>query len=218
MSVDFSTQHGNFKLSVVVTDPPWYENCYILQHLPSLEQAVVDPGSNPERIQAALKANGGTVREILLTHGHPDHLGAVRALQEALAIPCRAHEDEAPLIHGISDYAKRRLGMTVEPPASLTTFTNETELELGGERYTAIPTPGHTPGGVCFAFDGFVLTGDTLFNEGIGRTDLPGGNGRQLMDSITHLLAQLPDESYLYCGHGPRWIVKEAKPWWASMR
>jgi glyoxylase-like metal-dependent hydrolase (beta-lactamase superfamily II) len=218
MTADFTTQHGALTLTAVVTDPPWFENCYIVQHSQTGEQLVIDPGSNPERILAALKANGGPVREILLTHGHPDHLGAVRALQEALDVPCRGHEDEAPMVANIADYARRRLGMSVEVPLSFVPFPTGTGFTLGDQSFTAIPTPGHTPGGVCYAFDGFVLTGDTLFNHGVGRTDLPGGDQRLLVGSISTLLDQLPADAFLYSGHGPRWGVDEARPWWSAMR
>lgn len=217
MPVDFSADHGDWLVSVVVTDPPWYENCYIVKHKASGQQIVVDPGSNADEIAVALEEGGGNVQGIYLTHGHPDHLGAVRALQERLGLSCRAHVDEAPLIDRIVDYARARLGMVVEPPLPIDYFSDSTPLSLGGQSFRAIPTPGHTPGGVCLDFGSFTLTGDTLFNEGLGRTDLPGGNGPQLVRSITGLLEQLPDDSALYCGHGPGWTAGEAKPWWKQM-
>ncbi|OIQ91268.1 putative polyketide biosynthesis zinc-dependent hydrolase PksB [mine drainage metagenome] len=218
MPVDFSADHGDWSLSVVVTDPPWFENCYIVRHKASGQQLVVDPGSNADKIAEALMEGGGKVEAILLTHGHPDHLGAVRALQDRFGVPARAHANEEPLVLRIVDYARARLGLQVEQPHPLAYFTDADTLSLGGQRIRAIATPGHTPGGVCFDFGSFVLTGDTLFNEGVGRTDLPGGDGRLLMGSITRLLEQLPDPAaWLYAGHGPRWTVAEARPWWASM-
>lgn len=217
MPVDFIADHGSWTLSVVVTDPPWYENCYIVGHPASGKLAVVDPGGNADKIQGVVEETGGTVECILLTHGHPDHLGAVRALQEVWDVPCRAHRNEAELIGVIPQYAKARLGMTVEPPRSVDYFGDDDVLTLGGQIFRAIPTPGHTPGGVCFDFGPFTLTGDTLFNQGVGRTDLPGGNGALLMKSITGLLPQLADSSFLYSGHGPRWTAGEAKPWWKAM-
>ncbi len=218
MSQGSVVEFGDFLVRVVVTDPPWYENCYIVQHIPSGEQIVVDPGSNAERIVAAVEENGGKVSAIMLTHGHPDHLGAVNVLQSLWNVPCRLHQDEAPLVRDIAAYAKRRLGIEVQAPSSFETFDEETPLSLGGVAFRAFPTPGHTPGGVCFVFDaGFVLTGDTIFNRGIGRTDLPGGDGPLLVRSITRLLQSLPGPLMLYPGHGPGWTVAEAQPWWAAM-
>ena len=217
MPVDFVADHNDWQLSVVVTDPPWYENCYIVRHVASSKLAIVDPGGSPDKILAAVAELGGDVEYILLTHGHPDHLGAVKALQDQLDVTCKAHQDEGPLIGAIVPYARSRLGMTVETPKQIDYFTDADELSLGGQSFRAIATPGHTPGGVCYDFGPFTIAGDTLFNQGVGRTDLPGGNGPLLMKSITHLLDQLPDASFLYPGHGARWVAKEAKRWWKQM-
>lgn len=218
MSANFTTQHGDYRLSVMVTAPPWYENCYVVQHTPSGEMVVIDPGSDPERILSAIETLGGSVREILLTHGHPDHLGAVRPLQDKLGVACRVHGNEAPLLADIVHYARTRLGLDIEAPLSIEAFADDTAFELGGVPFQMIPTPGHTQGGVVYHFGSFAMTGDTLFNHGVGRTDLPGGNGPQLVASISRLLDGLPNNCQLYCGHGPSWTVAEARPWWTAMR
>lgn len=208
---------GDFTLSVVVTSPPWYENCYIVRHNPSDELVVVDPGGDAERISAAVRADGGTVVAIWLTHGHPDHIGAVCALQREFSVPCLAHSCERPIIEGAGRLASALMGEPLEIPQTCQYFTNDSPLTLGGVTITAHHTPGHTPGGVCYAFPAFVLTGDTVFQEGIGRSDLPGGNGRQLMASITGLLDILSEEQMLFSGHGPYWSVGEARAWWRAM-
>lgn len=205
---------GPFTLDVVVTDPPWFENCYIVRHTASGAQAVFDPGSSPERIAAKIQSGGGAPDAIYLTHGHPDHLGAVAALQTRFGVACHAHRDERPLVAGAAALSMMLAGIPVEPPAACQWFGDEAAFTLGGERFSVLPTPGHTPGGVCFVFPGFALTGDTLFQGGIGRTDLPGGDARQLDDSITRLLAALPRETLLFSGHGPYWTVREARAWW----
>ncbi len=205
---------GDFSLTLVVTSPPWYENCYIVQHKPSGAVAVVDPGSDGDRILHLMQTAGGTPEVILLTHGHPDHLGAANQIETALKIPTRAHADEVPVIANASALNRSFTGKEQTGPASLETFAGEQGETLGGAPIRVIHTPGHTPGGVCFDFGRFVLTGDTLFRNGVGRTDLPGGSEQQLWASINRLLGLLEDDVVLFSGHGPEWTVREARKWW----
>lgn len=219
MSANLAIEHNEFRIFAVVTDSPWYENCYIVQHVPSKDQVIVDPGSNPAHILSVIAESGGSSRQILLTHAHPDHVGAVRALQDKLKIPCRVYYHDEPLLRDVMAYARDYLGVSVEEPLSFDTFDDHDLLTLGGQTIRVIPTPGHTQGSVCYAIGkGIVLTGDTLFNQGVGRTDLPGGNASQLAASIDHLLEGLEDDARLLSGHGPDWTAGEAKRWWKSAR
>ena len=205
---------GDFSLSVVVTSPPWYENCFLVLHKPSQALAVVDPGGDGDKLLEAIKAVGGTPQVILLTHGHPDHLGAAHQLETALNISTRAHADEAPVIANSSALNRSFTGQDQTGPGSLETFTGEPTETLGGAPIRVIHTPGHTPGGVCFDFGSFVLTGDTLFRNGVGRTDLPGGSEQQLWASINRLLGMVGEDVMLFSGHGPEWNVRDARRWW----
>lgn len=207
---------GGYSLTTVVTDPPYFENCYIVRHMDSGDQVIVDPGSAAERIIAQAQADGGTVKAILLTHGHPDHMGAAHALQQEFGVPVHAHRDENAIIAELHQWSMALLGQSLPAPQDVQLFDGEPDLELGQVRCKAIYTPGHTPGGVTFAFDGFALTGDTLFQQGVGRTDFPGGDHGQLVSSITRLLQQLPDDSELFAGHGGSWTAAHAKRWWPS--
>ena len=205
---------GDFSLSVVVTSPPWYENCFLVLHKPSRALAVVDPGGDGERLLEAIAETGGTPQVILLTHGHPDHLGAAHQLETAFDISTRAHADEAPVIAKSSDLNRSFTGQPQTGPGKLETFAGEPTETLGDASIRVIHTPGHTPGGVCFDFGPFVLTGDTLFRNGVGRTDLFGGSEQQLWASINRLLGMLGEDVMLFSGHGPEWSVRDARRWW----
>jgi glyoxylase-like metal-dependent hydrolase (beta-lactamase superfamily II) len=210
-------QFGDLSLTTVVTSPPWYENCYIVRHVPSGALVVVDPGGDSQRVIAAIEKEGGAPQAIWLTHGHPDHVGAARAIEAKFAIPTRYHATEAPVLARASDLNRAFSGEPLEGPSTLESFDGEPSLDLGGHPVRVILCPGHTPGGVVFDFGAFALTGDTLFMQGVGRTDLPGGSERQLWASINRLLTLLPDEAMLYSGHGPEWPAREARRWWRLM-
>lgn len=205
---------GDYVLRQVVTAPPYYENCYLVHHKPTACTVIVDPGAGPSAILAAVEELGGAVSAIILTHGHPDHVASLDAVAQATKAPVYAHRNEQGILEAAGEWGQALLGQAVKvPPVEY--FEGEPTLDLvGGVRVVA--TPGHTPGGVCFSFPGFALTGDTLFDHGFGRTDFPGGNAPQLRASIDGFLQGVAPEDLLFSGHGGAWSVAVARRWWSG--
>jgi glyoxylase-like metal-dependent hydrolase (beta-lactamase superfamily II) len=178
-------------------------NCGLVYCPAGKECAVVDPGAEPERIIAAIAEEG--LRPVLLinTHGHVDHTGANREIKDKYGLPLLIHAAD-------KDYLGRThnlelslfLGAQNSPPADRLLADGDV-IEVGRGRLRVLHTPGHTPGGICLLGDGFLLSGDTLFFEGVGRTDLPGGDPRRLVSSIRDKLMTLPDDIVVLPGHGP---------------
>lgn len=208
---------GNFLITTIVTNRPFLENCYLIRHRPSGAQLLIDPGIGADRILAKVRSGGDRLSEIWLTHGHLDHIGGVYEVQKALGVVCRAHMAEKSLIAEQPNWAARLANLRIETPLSCDFFEDEPLLSFAGAQARTIATPGHTPGGVCYLFHGFAFTGDTLFRQGIGRTDLPGGSTRKLSASITRLLDIAPPETVLFSGHGAPWTAGQAREWWRFM-
>jgi len=206
---------GDYDVTVVVTAPPYYENCMVVRHRPSGAKVIVDPGAGAAGILAAAQKMPGDVVAVLLTHGHPDHIASLAEVAAVTGAPVFAHRAEQVVLDAADEWGQALLGRPVPVP-EVKYFDDEPTLDMmGGIR--VVTTPGHTPGGVCFVFDGFAMTGDTLFMQGIGRTDFPGGDSRQLAASIRRFLDSVPGDTVLFSGHGPEWAAADAQKWWQAM-
>ena len=176
--------------------------CYIISCSETKMAAVVDPGGDVVRILDTVKKSGLQVEAIIATHAHPDHVCGNRELKEATGAPIIMHKEDAaffgrPEIQGYFSM----LGMEASPPADRTVEDGDV-IQIGKVELTVLHTPGHTPGGICLLHDLDVITGDTLFVGGVGRTDFPGGSHKQLFDSIQKKLLVLPDATRVWPGHG----------------
>ena len=180
-------------------------NCFILGDKQSNEAAVVDPGADCAKILAAVNRLGFQVKYIINTHGHFDHVGCNRPVQEKTGGELLIHEKDVPLLSQAAKSAQM-YGLSVEEsPAPSRFLTDGMILELGKRSIEVLHTPGHTQGGCCLLLqnEGVVITGDTLFADSVGRTDLPGGSHEQLIASIKAKLMPLSDETVVWPGHGP---------------
>lgn len=166
---------------------------------------IFDPGGDAEVLLAFLKEKGLEPSRVLLTHAHFDHIGAIPALLAAHpGLPVHVGVGDKPFF-GHPFNANPPAYPSVPPPATLAADLAEgMELSADGLMARVLATPGHTPGGVCFYFEGesLLVAGDTLFAGSAGRTDFPGGSARTLYASLARLKA-LPPETKVVCGHGP---------------
>ncbi|HEY1952392.1 MAG TPA: MBL fold metallo-hydrolase [Gemmatimonadaceae bacterium] len=192
------------------------ENCYIVADEASGDMAVVDPGDNADAILAALGERKGTLRAILLTHGHHDHVGAVSVVCDAYKLEAQVHAGDTRLIRQAPLYALSFTGRQMEVPRPVKAFAEQPEAGLGALRFGAIHTPGHTPGSVVYTIGRAAFTGDTLTFEHVGRTDFPGASRPQIEESVSRFLSAAQPDTVLFPGHGRRWTAGEAAEWWNS--
>lgn len=186
---------------------PMQANCYILGSATSSCAIVVDPGAEPEKIKTQLKQLGLQISCIVNTHGHIDHIGA----NSALEAPVYIHRLDADFLNDSRLNLSEILGLSATSSKSARLLDDKQKLKIEDISLEVIHTPGHTPGGICLNAGRFCLTGDTLFAQGIGRTDLPYANEENLLHSIREKLLTLPDEMVIYPGHGPSSTIGEEK-------
>lgn len=188
---------------------PLEVNCYILGSEESGNAVVVDPGGDADKILELLQAQRLTVKWVINTHGHFDHIGGNRGLIEKTGAELMIHADDAPLLQNAEEHAAL-FGLTVElSPQPDRLLEHGDILELDDLRFQVIHTPGHSPGGVCLRIEDIIIVGDTLFAGSVGRTDLPGGDHDQLISNIRERLLVLPESTRVCPGHGPMTTIRQ---------
>lgn len=180
-------------------EPPIDNNNYLLIDEQSNEAALVDCSAVDDDIKKALDENGAKLKYILLTHGHFDHIAGIRPDTNTQIV---MHKDDLVILNQVNKYLPL-FGMPEMTIPNIDIFVDDnSKLMLGDNEIKVIHTPGHTQGGVCYLIDGKLFSGDTIFRESVGRTDLEGGDFDQIIDSITNKIFTLPPETLIYPGHG----------------
>lgn len=188
---------------------PFFKNGFVLACDSTREAVLIDPGDEVGGLLSFIEKNRLTVRHILLTHAHVDHVTGVAAAKRALGAPVYLHREDLFLYeHAVE--SGLLFGLDVEPQPPIDVFyTPRQEIAFGGYEVRPHHTPGHCPGGVCLqvgekgAAGTQLFVGDTLFAGSIGRTDLPGGDYATLIRSIRTVLFAFGDDAVVYPGHGP---------------
>ena len=188
-------------------------NCSIFGDEQTHEAIVVDPGDEIERITEILERHQLRVTAIVITHAHIDHIAGAHKLRALTQAPVYLNQQDRELLEGLDMQAR---WLEIETPQRTEvdeTAQDGTVLHLGKAEFRVLHTPGHTQGSVSIWIPGEnkLLAGDTLFRDSIGRTDLPGGNSRQLLSSIKTRLFELPDQAVVVPGHGPLTTIGREK-------
>lgn len=188
-------------------------NCSIFGDEQTREAIVVDPGDEIGEITAVLVQHQLRVKAIVITHAHIDHVAGASQLRTLTNAPVYMNERDQELLDMLDVQASWLRVKTPERPVIDIASPEGTVLTLGSAEFQFIDTPGHTPGSQCLWIPGEnkLVAGDTLFRNSVGRTDLPGGNGRQILSSIKTKLLGLPKEAIVIPGHGPQTTIGHEK-------
>lgn len=184
------------------------ENAYLISDEESKESLVIDPGENPAPILNAIESENLSVKYILNTHAHIDHVLGVNSVKEATNAPFYLNEKDIPLLNALPKQAEMSgLSEKYEVPEVDGNIVEGDRFRIGSIEFGVLFTPGHSPGSVSFVADGNVFAGDVLFAGSVGRVDLPGGSWELLRRSIEDKFFPLDRDTVVYSGHGPETTI-----------
>jgi hydroxyacylglutathione hydrolase len=200
------------KLQVsIFVDDLFGENCFLIRRRDTQAALLVDPGLQVDRVRQQLRAERLDIDRILVTHGHIDHIAGVSSVHAETGAPVAMHPDDLAIIDW-DQFARLPFAPADFAPFSVDVeLAHELTIPFHDISVRVLHTPGHTEGSVCFLLGLDCFAGDTLFQRGIGRTDLPGGDMRKIVFSIRDVLYALPPKTIVYPGHGARTTIEEEK-------
>jgi hydroxyacylglutathione hydrolase len=188
-------------------------NCSVIGDESTHEAMVIDPGADIDRILKTVQRHGLKVTQILVTHGHIDHVGGAMKLKQATGAPILLNKNDSPQLQML-DMQAGWIGVAPPGPVSIdASLEDGTTIKAGSLTASVLHTPGHTEGSTCLYFESEkkLIAGDTLFAGSIGRTDLPGGNFEKIIRSLHERLMTLPEDVTVIPGHGPATTIGEEK-------
>ncbi len=190
---------------------PLETNTYVLLDKETRKAAVIDPAAEDDGLSRYLEANASSVEKILLTHGHFDHIGGVPGLRSRWKTEVGIHPLDADMLVHPDENLSVFLGLSFHAGEADLLLEDGQEIAVGSLRIRVLHTPGHTPGSLCFAGEGFALVGDTLFRHSVGRTDFRGSSMEQLLQSIRCRLIPLGDAVRVFPGHGEETTIGQER-------
>lgn len=183
---------------------PLFENCYAIYDENAKQAIIIDPGDEPDLMLDFLKENDLNVKYIICTHGHFDHIGAVKEIKEETGALILLHEKDLEIYRNSPEVAVQLFGIAIDPQPEPDRLIQDGEnIKFNDSILQIIHTPGHSPGSICIYMNGNLFTGDTLFAGSVGRTDILGGSMKELLDSLKKI-SSLPGETVVFPGHGPK--------------
>lgn len=186
-------------------------NCYIIAFDKGKEAAVIDPGEEAQQVLEVLKLKFFKLKYILLTHAHVDHIGGVNELVRATKAKVCLHPQDLELLRSPTGNLSYFVGQRIDVVSPDVELQDGQILKVDGLELEVLHTPGHTQGSVCFLSEDNLFTGDLLFKNSVGRTDLIGSSYQGLVNSLKEKVVKLPDETKIFPGHGPQSILAEEK-------
>ncbi|HHJ53101.1 MAG TPA: MBL fold metallo-hydrolase [Caldithrix abyssi] len=190
-----------------ITVGPLAVNCYLAVDEQTSACLIIDPGDDPQRVISHVEQRGYQPQKVLFTHGHIDHVCRAARVIEHFEVPFYFGEHEKPIVDMLPVQAEWFNFEFIPLPSDYRPLSEGQTVTCGNVEFRVLHTPGHSPGSVCFYAPGTLLSGDVLFRDSIGRTDIYGGDMSALIHSIRSKIFTLPEETIVYPGHGPTTTV-----------